>query len=210
VSRWGVIYLNGNELVRINMPGASIDYNSSAIDESETRKTFSLSGEGVTHLKNGKNIIAVEVHAADVQDPNLSFDLKAFTSGLLFIDKKATWFYYDLGQSPIDQVVSVEKQNSVSLRPAKFVLGKNYPNPFNPKTTIPYEIKKPSFVNIVIHNMMGQHITTLVNENKSSGNFTTIWDGLDKNKANVASGVYFYTLKINGQRLHSRKLLLIK
>jgi len=80
----------------------------------------------------------------------------------------------------------------------------NYPNPFNPKTNIKYEIKKPTFVSIKIYNILGKEITTLVNEFKSAGTYTTIF-GAEK----FTSGTYFYRI-IAGDYTETKLMTLIK
>lgn len=94
--------------------------------------------------------------------------------------------------------------NEVSEDPTVFALYQNYPNPFNPSTTIGYSIKKAGMVNISVYNLMGQKVATLMNENKSAGQYNVSW-----NAANVTSGMYYYRLIANGQAI-TRKMTLIK
>jgi len=82
--------------------------------------------------------------------------------------------------------------------PSQFSLLQNYPNPFNPSTNISYLISEPSMVSIIIYNVYGQRIETLVNENLSAGKHSTPW-----RPKNLASGVYYY-------RLHTGKFNEIK
>jgi len=80
----------------------------------------------------------------------------------------------------------------------------NYPNPFNPKTNIKYEVKKPTFVSIKIYNVLGKEITTLVNEFKSAGTYTTIFEA-----EKFTSGTYFYRI-IAGDYTETKLMTLIK
>src|SRR5204862_573609 len=73
--------------------------------------------------------------------------------------------------------------------PRHFSLEENYPNPFNPSTTIRYSLPTDSYVKLSIYNMLGQEISTLVNQRKGAGVYTVSWDA-----SNVSSGVYFYRL----------------
>ncbi len=93
--------------------------------------------------------------------------------------------------------------------PDNFILQANYPNPFNPSTTIKYALPERSDVTISIYNILGQKITTIVNETKPAGEYTTIWDGRDANGRPVASGLYLYQIKA-GKFTESRKMLLLK
>jgi hypothetical protein len=87
----------------------------------------------------------------------------------------------------------------------------NFPNPFNPSTTIKYElpvnIENPV---IEIYNIKGQKVETLVEEFSESSNHSVIWDGNDDTGKSVASGVYFYKLKVNGKDKAVKKMLLLK
>jgi Secretion system C-terminal sorting domain len=93
----------------------------------------------------------------------------------------------------------------IELRVFKsYLLEQNFPNPFNPSTTIGYGIKEKSNVRIIILNSIGEEVALLVNEEKESGYHT-----IEFNAANLPSGVYFYTL-IAGEFIQSKKMLLLK
>jgi len=90
----------------------------------------------------------------------------------------------------------------------KTSLDKNYPNPFNPTTTIRYSLADEGDVELNVYNIKGQKVRTLVNENKNSGHYQAIWDGTDNSKKQVASGVYFYRLTTSEKTLNKKMLLL--
>ncbi|MFZ2324923.1 MAG: T9SS type A sorting domain-containing protein [Ignavibacteriaceae bacterium] len=79
-----------------------------------------------------------------------------------------------------------------------------YPNPFNPSTIINYSVKDAGLVKVKIYDILGSEIAELVNENKESGNHSVGF-----NASNLPSGVYIYTLQVNGFSA-SRKMLLLK
>ncbi len=87
----------------------------------------------------------------------------------------------------------------------RFELYLNYPNPFNPLTMIKYEIAKLSDVKIVIYNILGREVIQLINAKKEAGIYEISFDG-----SGIASGVYFYTMYINGNLFSSKKMLLLK
>ncbi len=85
----------------------------------------------------------------------------------------------------------------------------NYPNPFNPTTTISYTISKTSNVEISVYNVKGQKVRQLINEEKSSGTHSIVWNGDNDKGRNVTSGIYFCKMSSGGQTT-TRKLILMK
>ena len=96
-----------------------------------------------------------------------------------------------------------------SAVPTKFALGNNYPNPFNPTTTIRYAIPEHSKVKLVIYNSLGQKVRTLIDRSVTAGNYSAIWDGTSDAGLSLASGVYFYRLKMDSKKI-TKKMLLVK
>jgi hypothetical protein len=85
-----------------------------------------------------------------------------------------------------------------------FTLNQNFPNPFNPSTTISYYLSEPGRVTINIYNLLGTHITTLIEDYRSNGNHSLVW-----NAENEPSGVYYLQLDVNGKQA-TRKMVLLK
>jgi len=97
----------------------------------------------------------------------------------------------------------------------KYSLSQNYPNPFNPVTTICYYIPdigpKPAKVEIIIYNLLGSKIRTLVSEYKYPGEYRVVWDGRDDEGNDVASGIYFYRMLIWGSEFtKAKKMIFVK
>jgi len=88
--------------------------------------------------------------------------------------------------------------------PTLISLDQNYPNPFNPNTTISYSIPKRTNTKIIILDVLGREITTLVNEDKSPGSYEIRF-----NASNLSSGIYFYQLKAE-QHIISKKMILLR
>jgi hypothetical protein len=113
-----------------------------------------------------------------------------------------TFYLDDLSFSNSTEVKGMDNS------PFRFELAQNYPNPFNPSTTINYSIPKQSFVSLKIYNLLGQEVATLVNEEKSAGNykvnFSTSLIG-----SYFASGVYVYRLAA-GDLVQTKKMMLLK
>ena len=93
--------------------------------------------------------------------------------------------------------------------PAEYSLGEAYPNPFNPATTISYEIPNDEFVSIDIYNLMGRHIKSLVNMNQNPGYKTIEWNATNNSNQPVSAGMYIYTIQA-GEFLATKKMLLLK
>jgi hypothetical protein len=88
-------------------------------------------------------------------------------------------------------------------------LHENYPNPFNPTTTISFSLSEDSHSSLTIYNIKGQKVKTLVNEELRAGTHNVIWNGKDNSDKSVSSGVYFYRLN-TGNNSFSKKCLLLK
>jgi len=97
----------------------------------------------------------------------------------------------------------------VSVVAASSLIG-NYPNPFNPNTTINFSIPTESNVNITVYNIKGQTVKMLTNENYSRGNHQVNWHGKDSYDNSVTSGVYFYKLSVDGKEKDIKRMLLLK
>ncbi len=99
---------------------------------------------------------------------------------------------------------------SVQTRPAVFSLAANYPNPFNPQTTIQYALPQAADVGLTVYNVLGQPIRTLVAEHQSAGRYAVEWDATNDSGQSVSSGMYFYRLQAGGDFLDIKKMLLLK
>ena len=119
---------------------------------------------------------------------------------------------YDLTQAmAVDangQTVMLTAAKSGNL-PSDYALDPNYPNPFNPVTTIGFSLPQAGEVSLDIFNLLGQQVRTLIDRRLSSGRYRLSWDGTDDNSETVTSGVYFYRLKTD-DNAETRKMLLLK
>ncbi|MBK7142370.1 MAG: T9SS type A sorting domain-containing protein [bacterium] len=111
--------------------------------------------------------------------------------------------YSGFGQVPVDV------PGDPSVLPIAVALHPNYPNPFNPSTTISFDLPRRSEVTLAIVNILGQEVARLVNGEVSAGTHSVEWDGRDISGEVVASGVYLYRLETDDGVL-SRKMLLLK
>jgi D-alanyl-D-alanine carboxypeptidase len=111
--------------------------------------------------------------------------------------------------SPINNVISDHLSTNISYSeisvPEEFSLSQNYPNPFNPVTTVKYSLPKASFVTLKVYDILGNEVLNLVSSNQNAGVYTEYIDG-----AALASGVYYYSLFVNGQKIDAKKMMLVK
>jgi hypothetical protein len=104
------------------------------------------------------------------------------------------------GVSGCPGTVSVENEE----HPLNYSLAQNYPNPFNPSTTISFSVPKSGFVKLVVYDLLGKEVTTLLNEEKVAGKYE-----VNFNVNNLASGIYFYTINA-GSFTSTKKMILMK
>jgi len=93
--------------------------------------------------------------------------------------------------------------------PDVFKLSQNYPNPFNPTTTISFQLPEPVEVRLVIYNVRGELVRTLVEERKNAGYYDVIWNGTNQQGQVVANGLYFYEMK-TGKFIERKQMMLLK
>ena len=111
------------------------------------------------------------------------------------------------------EVYSTGVSNGVTNHPEMprlLNLHQNYPNPFNPSTRIEYELSSPGHVELDIMNVLGQRVGTIVNEAQAAGSHFAVWDGTDGSGGKQASGPYYYQIRVNGQPLQTRQMILLK
>lgn len=93
--------------------------------------------------------------------------------------------------------------------PTEITLGPNYPNPFNPETHIRYSLPAPAQVLLVIYDVSGRRVCTLVDESQPEGYQTILWDGKNDVGSRVSSGIYFYQLRV-GRQVWTAKMIMQK
>jgi hypothetical protein len=93
--------------------------------------------------------------------------------------------------------------------PEVFALHENYPNPFNPVTTINYDLPKQSHVNLIIYDMMGREVAKLVNQVIPAGYQSVLWNTRNQFGKPVSAGIYFYQIQTR-DFVKTRKMILLK
>lgn len=125
-----------------------------------------------------------------IKGKNIDSLVNALNNVWYFNNSLDTYRWYDTG---IRTVTSISNNESL---PDKFMLSNNYPNPFNPETVISYQLAAGSHVLLKVFDVLGREITTLVNEFKSPGTYSVVFNtGHLERSREMTSGIYFYRLQ---------------
>jgi hypothetical protein len=116
----------------------------------------------------------------------------------------ASTLYDGVWRRPLSQMITSVREIAENEMPREYKLGQNFPNPFNPTTTIKYRIQELSFVTLKVYDVLGNEITSLVNEEKYVGSYEAKFDATV-----LPSGVYFYRIQA-GSFVETKKMLLLK
>ncbi|MCW8804251.1 MAG: T9SS type A sorting domain-containing protein [Ignavibacteriaceae bacterium] len=91
-----------------------------------------------------------------------------------------------------------ETESDLDFIPETFSLKQNYPNPFNPTTSIEFSLPVAADVELVVFNILGQQVASLINGQRAAGNHSVLWNANDSKGMKLSSGIYFYMLKASG------------
>ncbi len=149
---------------------------------------------------------------------NLDSDGDGFSNGVELQDPNGEWTPGSAAPGDLAAVTHpgdpndfppVTSVDELAEIPNNYQLGNNYPNPFNPTTNITFSIPENSNVLMEVYNTLGEKVRTLVNENYSSGSYTTLWNGRDDFGFEVNSGVYIYRMVTNNF-VDTKRMILMK
>ena len=147
------------------------------------------------------------VEWADVSEQGMQ--LVAFDAQSLDRDDANITVYYRIYGKDQQVMSSGSHQMKIKAIPDEYALHHNYPNPFNPTTTILYDVPKEGLVSLTIYDLMGREITKLMNTRMDAGYYSMQWNGRNSFGSMVSAGVYFYQIQINGF-VQTKKMLLLK
>jgi hypothetical protein len=205
---WGTVVniatqSNNESRARLNCQERQAAYrmvyvSSGSMDSVFYTSSFTMSGLGPKTLVNSSPTSG----ASTSTSPDIAgFRIGAgtFGGGVVWSLIGPTDLYYD-GSNITPTGVN---QNNTEL-PSKYFLGQNYPNPFNPVTNISFSIPQTGLVKLVVFDVMGREVATVVNKNMTAGNYTA-----DFNASSLASGIYFYKISV-GDFTDTKKMMLVK
>jgi len=103
---------------------------------------------------------------------------------------------FELAKNVFDWMQNITNTNVTPAEtPKSTKLAQNFPNPFNPSTTIKFDLKEKGFVTLKVYNVAGQLVRTLVSGERDANSYTVTWDGKNDRGGAVASGIYFYKME---------------
>ena len=157
-------------------------------------QTLALIDQMYCHLKISENG-SRNSSSNSIYQP-ISYDEYLLIKNVLLLDLMELNHDEDIENEPIPSIIETR-------------LFSNYPNPFNPTTTISFDISTESIVKIDVYNIRGQRVKSLVDEYYQVGRYTIDWNGTDDNGKNVSSGLYFYQMRV-GDFIQTRKMIMMK
>ena len=175
-----------------------------------------LTWDHVETISSGR----VSIYTVDVRTPAAilihivvtenSFNIPEQYAGAIFAVKAMgdNIYYTDSEWSEPVQDEDRLNESDVVISNKSGLLG-NYPNPFNPTTSISFALTNNSFVGLDVYNMKGQKVRSLANGNFTAGQHSVVWNGQDDNGSTVSSGVYFYRITTN-EYTETKKMIMIK
>ena len=146
----------------------------------------------------------------------LDSDGDGWTNGEELLDPQGNWKSGDANPGDFNDVTQPGDSSSHPILTSTFeneiaseyLLHNNYPNPFNPVTTIKFEIPEQSIVKINVYSITGELVKTLTDTEVFSGTYFTKWNGTDEFNSDVSSGIYIYTLETEKAFLSKKMILL--
>jgi len=175
-----------------------------------TEVTTNQGNHFVLYFRNSSYKIINRITGSTVLENNLPYPiidiLRKSNEELLFISNIQMNLF---NVYTLDEEIQVgTEENDIEICNQRLL--NNYPNPFNPTTTINFSLQSNTEVELTVYNIKGQKIKTLIKNEFIKGTHSIIWNGDDESGKNVSSGVYFYKLNVNGKTEAMKKCLLLK
>ena len=173
----GTVNLMANATDNVGVVGVTFKVDEIQIGEEVTAPPFSLQWDSRT-VANGLHTLSVSARDGAENSSSVSIIITVYNE------------VTDIGLGDI---------------PSKFSLKQNFPNPFNPSTTIEFDLPTSSYVTLDIYDILGEKVASLINENMGAGSFAVHW-----NAENLPSGIYIYRLRAGDKLIDSKKMNLLK
>lgn len=187
-------------------------YDQNEIDYQAFKGAFEGNEYFVHANKVSEGIAKFVFASADGQMDAFELGSLKFKKSNAVLNSTVTSLYKINGGSPqtgpslsLDGITSTENE----VIPSDYKLSQNYPNPFNPTTTIEFALPQADYVSIKIYDMLGREVATLINDQRSVGNYSVVWNGINDFGHKVSSGTYIYRITA-GNFVQTKKMLLLK
>ncbi len=205
-------FTNGNATLIANSDCEIISYNFPTIDATklEYHSPSTLITRGIYYHVLDKNSL-VEIYSSEETGTELGH-IDGYETFIILDDG----FMVTAGDFTYSDGIRIIKTNSLGAVPScdytipepnQMILS-NYPNPFNPETTLSFELKADSDATLEVFNIKGQKVNTLVERRLSKGSHTVVWSGEDKKGNTVTSGIYFYKLTAGNESVTKKAVLM--
>lgn len=167
--------------------------------------SFNADYAAIKYNNNGNQIFVI-TYSFNEGSIDYATDMALGKNGNIYMTGVSNFAYATVKFSPI--ISSVTGNN---IQYFDYSLSQNYPNPFNPKTIINYELSKTNFVQLKVYDVLGNEIAVLVNEKKSPGSYKVDFNArLAMQGESLSSGIYFYSLSVDGILIDTKRMILLK
>ncbi len=185
---------------------AHFTWEAPVVDTGERKRSTKANKENTRDLTGYNVYLDQEEVATNI--PDLEYDFYDLINGNYY--DAGVKAIYDEGTSEIIEINFQYTGTGIgNILPLITELNGNYPNPFNPTTIINYSLAEEGNIELIVFNIKGQKVKTLINEIMTAGNHQIIWDGKDENSKAVSSGIYFYKMNTNNYT-STKKMILLK
>ena len=166
-------------------------FNQNVFNEMRLVKRFSHNGLVVEHIDYAQDFGIIHTATGEPPPANSYETLRGCViNGIVYGDTTLTSIH--------------QTGNSI---PGKYILYQNYPNPFNPETVISYELPVTGRAKLIVYDVLGNEVATLVNETKLAGSYNYQFSTVNYQ---LASGIYFYSLSVDGVLSDTKRMVLLK
>ncbi len=204
-----MIKLDDISVISADSKTTSFNCDFESVESINSFRTFN--NDFIINQVSSRTLTGYKVYRNDQPIAQTEVGVTTFTD-LLTTSGSYTYYVtalYEEGESEASNSISITGINDIIVIPTVTALKGNYPNPFNPTTSVAFDMAKDGNVNIEIYNAKGQKVKTLINEFRKAGSYKAVWNGKDSNNQNCGSGIYFYNMK-SGKYTSTGKMILMK